>query len=172
MYDKVSFFVIAISLLINCEIQCQAKVDLNKAHRLSDFFFNSAEQLEIISIPSDILIRDVSRVAVHNGIYYFLDKLQSEIFGLNSDGELLLKLDKMGVGPGEYRAIEDFDVNEKSIVISSNKDAALYLYDFTGEFKSKIRTEYPPNFVSALSNKDYFVYNNYYPGSRLSLIHI
>lgn len=129
--------------------------------KLSDI----VESIEIIPLETDLsnLIGNIGKIIKHNNLFYIgaASNIIDKILVFNEKGEFVYKLDKRGVGAGEYTEITDFDVIDKNrIVVVSRSNPGIYVYDMAKDtcLLQKNINIYPNN---VMAKNDYFyVMNN------------
>jgi hypothetical protein len=96
------------------------------------------EHIEIIPLETNVnsLFRDVRDFIYQNEKFYVLD-VSMEVFVFTASGRFLYRLDKKGNGPGEYREIRDFEVNDEGdlYILSYQK---ILVYDSLRNLKKTI----------------------------------
>ncbi|MDR2425270.1 MAG: 6-bladed beta-propeller [Prevotellaceae bacterium] len=82
-------------------------------------------------------IGNVDKILVYKDRIFILDTYKAKkVFIFNIKGELIKIIDKRGLGPGEYRQIDDMNIvwNEECVMFTDRRrDASLY-YSLDGEF--------------------------------------
>lgn len=75
------------------------------------------------------------------------------------NGDFILKLNKLGKGPGEYGAISDFgmDLKEEKIWVLDKVKPCLCWYDLQGTYLNTIRFPTTVNYVCVLHNGEYLL---------------
>lgn len=111
-----------------------------------------------LSTSNDNLIFEISKIQYMNEKIYILDISGNRMFIFNNDGTLYKKLDKRGLGPGEYIQLMDFYIDEDILHVLDYTQQAILSYDSNLEFINK--TNYK-SFGSRFTyhNKSYWNYN-------------
>lgn len=112
------------------------------------------ENYKIIQLAtsSDNLIFQISKVQYFNEKIYILDKPGNCIYIFNKDGSFLKKLNKAGLGPGEYIQITDFYIDE---------DNLLHVMDFTQNVILRYNDDFEYiNKINFTSHGSKFIYYN------------
>ena len=105
----------------------------------------------------DCLIADIDKIIFFNNCFYILDKRQNILFNFSDIGKLIWKIDKKGNGPGEYRTLMDFDLDNNRLYLYNPRVNVLE-YDLSCNYLNK----YPVNNVfgtSILVNNESFYFN-------------
>lgn len=93
---------------------------------------------------SNCLIGDISKIQIKDSLLYIGDfSITQSIFVFNLKGKFIKKLFKQGHGPGEYAAINNFNVDEQNnIYILDNRLGKEFIYDsnFKPIFERKIES--------------------------------
>lgn len=117
----------------------------NKIKGLSDI----ADKIEYIRIttPEGVVLGSIRKIAFTKDKIFLLDQSYT-IFVFDFEGKFISKFNRVGAGPGEYKYITGFTVDEENnriAVVSSNK--ALF-YDTNGNFIKEIGVkDYPQSIL-------------------------
>ena len=136
------------------------QVDLDNPEKASLFdYFRSIELIPLETSP-DVLVKGLTKVIIHQGNYYALDKPQSIIFVFDSTGKFLFKIDKKGQGVGEYSFIEDFIINPYNGYLELLEPyGKIHRFDLSGNYIESKRVTYPGfRVVHSLAALDSSVY--------------
>ena len=120
------------------------QVDLDNPEKASLFdYFRSIELIPLETSP-DVLAKGFTKMVVHHGNYYALDKQQSIIFAFDPTGKCLFKIDKKGQGVGEYSFIEDFIINPYNGYLELLEPyGEIHRFDLSGNYIESKRVTYP-----------------------------
>lgn len=120
------------------------QVDLDNPEKASLFdYFRSIELIPLETTP-DVLVKGFTKMVVHQGNYYALDKPQSIIFAFDPTGKCLFKIDKKGQGVGEYSFIEDFIINPYNGYLELLEPyGEIHRFDLSGNYVESKRVTYP-----------------------------
>lgn len=120
------------------------QVDLDNPEKASLFdYFRSIELIPLETSP-DVLVKGFTKMVVHQGNYYALDKPQSIIFAFDPTGKCLFKIDKKGQGVGEYSFIEDFIINPYNGYLELLEPyGEIHRFDLSGNYVESKRVTYP-----------------------------
>ena len=93
--------------------------------------------LEVIVLETtdESLLGSVDKLVEANGNYYVLDHMRKCVLVFDGTGKFLYRVGKVGQGPGEYSALSDFIVDEKTgcLYLLANS-STVYAYDHVGNF--------------------------------------
>ncbi len=114
-------------------------VNLNETSKISVFDIFSKISVIPLETDSNSVIEQISRVIPHNNRYYILDRKQSAVLIFDSNGNFEKKIQKLGVGPGEYSLLYDFNINPFTNELELlNPRGELLSYTLDGEFISSL----------------------------------
>ena len=86
------------------------------------------------------MIEKISKVIPYNNRFYILDRNQNAVLIFDSDGKFRKKIRKIGVGPGEYSLLYDFNINPFTKELELlNPKGELLSYTLDGEFIKSLR---------------------------------
>ena len=132
----------------NTEKSYTIHADFDKENKVS--FSDIFAKIELIPLETNeqSLIKNITKVVVHDNNYYLLDYQRSEILTYDSAGNFLFKISDRGEGPQEYINISDFsiDKNTQKLLLLSAVNNSMYEYDLRGNFIKKYKL---PNIVGA-----------------------
>lgn len=167
--NKIIIFILSI-LIISCKQETKSENSLqiinceftnNDCIKLSDF----AESIEIIPLETDLscLIGTVGKIIKYNDMYYIgaASNIIDRILVFNKNGKFIYKLDKRGLGAGEYTEIRDFDIiDDHKIVIISHSNPSIYVYDISKDscILQKSIDIYPNNILA--QDDGFYIMNN------------
>lgn len=143
-------------------------VDLDKPEKASLFDYFRSIELIPLETSSEALIFAISKMIIHEDKYYALDKRQRIIFVFDKTGQFLFKIDKKGLGAGEYLFIEDFNINP----FTGNMEilepyGSIHVCDALGNFIEKKRVAYPgfkvAHSLAALDSNTYVAHSMFEP---------
>lgn len=143
-------------------------VDLDKPEKASLFDYFRSIELIPLETSSEALIFAISKMIIHEDKYYALDKRQRIIFVFDKTGQFLFKIDKKGLGAGEYLFIEDFNINP----FTGNMEilepyGSIHVCDALGNFIEKKRVAYPgfkvARSLAALDSNTYVAHSMFEP---------
>ena len=83
----------------------------------------------------DCLITAISQLEIKDSMIFVLD-IMSKLFVFNIDGRFIAQIGRIGEGPGEYRVLNAFYLDDTSVVIIDGYKSALIKYDFKGKYLS------------------------------------
>lgn len=114
-------------------------VNLNEYSKISVFDIFSKISVIPLETDSNSVIEQISRVIPHNNRYYILDRKQSAVLIFDSNGNFEKKIRRVGVGPGEYSLLYDFNINPFTNELELlNPRGELLSYTLDGEFISSL----------------------------------
>lgn len=82
-------------------------VDLDQPEEASLFNYFRSIELIPLETSSEVLIKGITKIIVHQDRYYALDKPLCLIFVFDKTGKFLFKIGTKGQGAGEYSFIQD-----------------------------------------------------------------
>ncbi|MEP1305304.1 MAG: hypothetical protein ABJK11_04530 [Balneola sp.] len=92
-----------------------------------------------IQLPNDFILSRITNLATdQNGNYYFMDKAQSKLISVSSDGSLRWMTGEKGTGPGDFENVWDILILNNSILVSNINSSRLDYFDFEGNFIKSI----------------------------------
>lgn len=140
-------FILILIVAANLFTGCNTNESINRLYTISidtdsltselsyyDFF----EEVKLIPLETNenCLIKEENKTVYENGVYYVMDRRQGAVFAFDSTGKFQLKIHNIGKGPGEYLALEDFNINPdlNTIDVLSPMGKILQYHKQTGEF--------------------------------------
>lgn len=115
--------------IINVEISSEQNTFI-----YSDYF----NDVEIIALETNnsSLIGNINRISFYNNNIYILDKQSNSVLIFNINGSFLNKINNVGMGPGEYTQIGDFDIDRDNnrILVYAHSPMKLIYYDLECNF--------------------------------------
>jgi len=140
-------------------VRIKVDVTSNAEFRLSDFF----ENFRMISLECDVVMGQINRIRYANNRIYVSDR--NTMFIFSDSGEFLSHFSKVGRGPGEYIRLQDFAINNDTIIILDWDGRKLLQYNYLGKFFSEHRLGYFARAISPIINQYFFLYaGNEYDG--------
>lgn len=132
-YLAVAILAIAANLACSCsDKNNKVTVDINNCVQPSELLEPDFEVIPLETIDESI-ISEISKVKIHDNRFYIQDRQQQVIFIFDQNGKYINKINRRGRGPGEYIAINDFDIYNGCIYIISAA-AKLLRYDLNGKY--------------------------------------
>jgi len=115
-------------------------VNLNDNSKISVFDIFSKISVIPLETESNSMIEKISKVIPYNNRFYILDRNQNAVLIFDSDGKFRKKIRKIGVGPGEYSLLYDFNINPFTKELELlNPKGELLSYTLDGEFIKSLR---------------------------------
>lgn len=121
--------------------------------------FESVEILDIIRFikletNAECLIGSVGKVQFVNGLFYLLDDYtgQNAIHVFDTLGNHVRSLKRIGRGPGEYKDILDFDIDDNRKLFIVNSMGNILEYDSLLKYKRTINLEIAITTISVFHN--------------------
>lgn len=162
-------------LLINCDNKPQMKAQLVSNSSIIVIKPNSDyDQLDISSILDTVkfvklelnkesIIGGINKLIVFEDRIYILDNQTSSLFVFNIDGKFISKISKIGHGPGEYTALDFFDIDyeKRQIVLTDLMEYWISRYDLEGNYVSREKIPFWVEGVTPIFNQGYVVYANH-----------
>lgn len=130
--------------------------------KVSDIFTDA--QIVPLKIRDNLIIAGIDKIIVWDSLYFILDKNYSTLYCFDQHGEFLRTIGKTGLGPEEFRRIDDFDMDStgSQILILSNDNLSVFHYDLnTGAFLKQQRIGLFGAQISVVRNNNMLVYVNY-----------
>lgn len=128
-------------LIVSCNhkhIETMQSIRLfeNKEFNLTPNDIYTDYELIPLETNKECMLGDITKIEVHNGIYYILDRPNQQcVLAFNNEGKYINRIGKIGNSPEEYPQISDFTIdkiNERIIILSP--PSIVYLYDLSGKF--------------------------------------
>lgn len=114
-------------------------IDVGRRDKVS--IYEVFDSIKIISLEtkSESLIKDISRLIVHDNKYYILDRPMSRVLVFDEYGTFISKIDNKGNGPNEYVGLSDFDIDtiNHQILLLAPQNRALYKYNENQVFQNR-----------------------------------
>ncbi len=146
------------------------KIDINEfIHHIDISKYFEAEFIPL-ETTSQSLIGEIEKVMITSHYIFVLDKTKAnKLFMFDRKGKFIRTVGKTGKGPNEYLVLTDFDIDENSIYISSQRNNKMLRFDFDGNFRGHIKfSNYIGMQFKLLGNSDFIVKNS--DGSNKSAI--
>lgn len=172
------FFGLLLVFIVGCDVQKDKNVETDKKEapisielrekeenlvkNFSDLFTNSS--IIPLRINDSLIIASVKKIIVYKSNYFVLDNKFSTLYRFDDKGNFLTTYGKIGLGPGEFRRIDDFDIDSVNnrILILSNDDLAIYYYAIGNtSFLKKQRIGCFGTSLSVLPNNKILIFINY-----------
>lgn len=104
--------------------------------KLEDYIYD----FRVVKLKTDVKLINIDKVKYFNNNYYVLDKKTSNLLVFDKEGDYIKKIGERGKGPGEYKKITDFEIDEKreEILILSEPNKAMFKFALNGDFKKRI----------------------------------
>lgn len=115
------------------ESQSQELFPINKVFKNPKYI-----QLET---NSQCLISVIDKIIVHNNHFYILDRKEKQILVFDNDGKYIQKVGTIGKGPGEYISLDDFCIEDSTIMLLARDQKRVLLYNIDGSFRDNIRLD-------------------------------
>ncbi|HOX76242.1 MAG TPA: 6-bladed beta-propeller [Bacteroidales bacterium] len=110
-------------------------VNLDDNSKISVFDIFSKISVIPLETDSNSVIEQISRVIPYDDRFYILDRKQNAVVIFDNDGNFMKKIRKIGVGPGEYSLLYDFNINPFTKELELlNPRGELLSYTIDGEF--------------------------------------
>lgn len=143
-------------------------VDLDRPERVSLFDYFHSIELIPLETSNDVLVSAIMKMVFHENIYYALDPWQCIIFVFDNTGKFLFKIDKKGQGAGEYRFIDDFNINPFSRNLELlEAHGSIHIWDLSGNYIETKKVHYPGfrvvHTLAALENETYVFHSMFQP---------
>ena len=135
------------------------EIDPKQEHDISiNDIFNSINLIPL-ETKKECIIGKIGKIIYYENEYYISDKMSKDILMFDKNGNYKNRIGKIGRGPGEYIALQDFEINTKTgnIEVLSIAPSRLIEYNKSGEH---IRTKYLPKKTDFCHYFKYTVDNN------------
>lgn len=119
------------------------------------------------SLPFGLILSEISKVIFHQNHYYILDKKFSNLLIFDSKGKFISKVGRLGMGPGEYQNINDFDIVKNRVIVYSNDSMSLLDYDLMGKYIRKRKVPFFASHFTILDNDFLAFYINFNPSEEV-----
>ncbi len=122
-----------------------------------------------LELSEKSIIGNINKVVIYNDLIYILDNQTYSIFVFNLEGKFIFKISKVGNGPGEYKRLDFFDIDNKNdqIVLTDLLGYWILRYDLIGNYISRKKIPFWLEGVAPVSEKGYIVYANYRDNKRI-----
>ena len=118
-------------------------VDMDRPEKVSLFDYFRSIELIPLETSSDVLIKGIYKMVIHQDRYYALDPVQRVIFVFDKTGSFLFKIDKKGQAAGEYSHIQDFNFNPFSGNLEILEPyGKVLIYDLSGNYIETKRIDF------------------------------
>ena len=163
---KSLFFILCIILILSCKHDNKKEVFTGNVKEISFMiksenpkdFIKSCDFLMLEDTCRESLFANISKLKIKGDRIYVLDFSGSKALHVfNNRGKFLYNIGKRGSGPGEYKKIFDFDVNESKIYICDGPNRNMLIYNKDGEFLEKKEIPFYINAFSLLENGNYIM---------------
>ena len=123
---------------------------LNSGMSLSvDELFSSIQVIPLETMDSCLLM-NVEKVVPCKDGYFVFDNLKPALYLFDRSGRFVREVGRKGNGPGEFRLLSDFMIDEKEGRITLLSQYGFLLeYDWDGNYRDKITLPAKPNYYSA-----------------------
>lgn len=157
------FLFLCCFLCCTCTIQKDSStvllsVSLDRNDAVSSTSLIGDVDFVLLETKEECLLRTIDKIEFFLGNFYILDKKQGSVFVFDQLGKFVCRIGACGNTPNEYVGIADFtiDKDNEHVIILSNHQPKLYIYDMQGEFlESKKNGEI--QFWNIVSDKSGFV---------------
>ncbi|HWK56405.1 MAG TPA: 6-bladed beta-propeller [Parapedobacter sp.] len=138
-------------------------IDISKMHRM-DNFREAIAEIEFIPLETNerSLIAEIDKVVFHKDRFYVLDKRYASLNVYSKAGKYIQSIGKMGRGPGEFSTLMDFmlDPEDESLLLLSNNEQAVFVYDLEGNHLQTIRNGLYANAIGKIGTDYYYFINH------------
>lgn len=164
-----------ISMIVATACGCSYNPDETQTIRIDEAISSDNTMLEkFITIDALIPIKDKNvilssydKVLIKDSLIYIKDK--ERIVVINEDGMLYSEIDRIGMGPGEYSKITDFNIDSQgNIVLFCSNTQKLLFYSPKGEFIYDQKVCSGTGF-HLLQNRNIAIYRNLYSDTIVSV---
>jgi hypothetical protein len=139
------------------------KIDINIKVFYRTFDISGIYEAQFIPLESteESLVGEVDKVIVYDSLIYVLDcKNAKKLFVFNMEGKFIRTIGKVGKGNGEYLVLNDFDIAEDRIYISSQQNNKMLVFNLNGQHIKDIKfSGYIGMNFKALKDKGFVVKN-------------
>lgn len=111
--------------------------------------WDNAEKVKFEDIIDDIryiplgdeedVMGQIDQILYSDGVFFFFDKSQDEVFLYNEEGKCINKISDRGAGPKEYFGIGNIDITPEAseLLVEDRMSSNVSFYDLKGNFKYK-----------------------------------
>jgi len=140
-------------------ISCDSLIDYSALDTLvfipDNRFYEAQDILEVVRFikletNAECLIGSVGKVQFVNGLFYLLDDYtgQNAIHVFDTLGNHVRSLKRIGRGPGEYKDILDFDIDDNLSLYILNSIGNILVYDSLFQYRKTINQEIAVRMIS------------------------
>lgn len=95
----------------------------------------------LLKTPDSVKITVSSKIKEFGDKLIILDHRKNALFAFNPGGEFISMVGNKGEGPGEFREVTDFDVDNNYIYVFSRSDFAILKFDKNLKFTKRIKIQ-------------------------------
>jgi len=135
-------------------ITCINGMNINAEKYVSSVFPNY-EIIRLETVGESLIGQNINKIR-KNDNKYFISSDKKELIVFDNQGKFLGRIEKIGVGPGEYTSLRDFDVlpNGNIVILDVNK---LLFYSITGEFIKAIPLDITCFNIKVIDNDNFLI---------------
>ncbi|MGW8121380.1 6-bladed beta-propeller [Roseivirga echinicomitans] len=163
-----SLITLAVFGCSNPETKNERFITINAAQPNLDKPVESKElftSIEIIPLETtdDLLMVGANQVEFFDDQYFVLDGKMQKLFVFDSQGNFKYQIGTEGDGPGEYREIVNFEIDEESqnLYMYTPNQMAIQVYSTSGEHLEKIKLDFYSSGFNLLGNGKLAFYIGY-----------
>ena len=121
-------------------------VDLKKPQQASLLNYFSKIELIPLETSDNVIVGSMKTMIFYKNRYYILDFKQQTVMVFDQTGKYILKIGKLGQGPGEYWSVLEFFVNPfTGYVELLDPLGFIFRYDLSGKFIEKSTRFFAPS---------------------------
>ncbi len=175
IFCRIFFSFVSFSYLVSCGISnddikpkdtlpmFNIELKENEGREIKEFdtFFSKLNVIPL-KVKDSSVIASVDKIEFRDSTFIVLDKKFSNLYKFNYLGHLLTQYGKVGLGPGEYKQIDDFEIKGNFVYVLSNNNRAIFVYSLqSGKFIKKIVTNKFGSSIAVLSGGNILLHSNY-----------
>lgn len=163
---KILFFILCIILIQSCKPDSKKEVYTGNVKEIPfvvnsespNDFIKSCDFLMLEDTCRESLFANISKLKIKGDRIYVLDFSGSKALHVfNDKGKFLHNIGKRGSGPGEYKKIYDFDVNDSKVYICDGPNRNIIIYNKDGKYLGKKEIPFQINAFSLLENGSFIM---------------
>lgn len=113
----------------------------------------------LLKTPDSLSLTIAKKVIEFDKKYLILDQKKKIVFAFDSNGNFIGLVGNKGGGPGEFREVSDFVVNDDKIIIYSRTDFSFYFFDEYLNFIEQIKITEWGTQISILPSNNIALYS-------------
>jgi hypothetical protein len=138
----------------DCFIRDNRLVNNEEVHSLSSIF-KDYKFIRLETSDISLIGKQIIKIKKHENRYYILSD-RKEILVYDDNGKYIFKISKLGMGPGEYNILSDFDISENNdiVILDAQK---IITYDNQGKLKNSQPINITGFNIKCLKNEKFLI---------------